>query len=130
MGRALGILLGLTALWGCPGFGDLEPTADAGAPAFPTFDVDVGPIMELRCNLCHGEPADFDAPENLRLDVCEDTDSDFGAQGQAFRIVLRTVDQRPTPMPPEGYEMATPYEMAVLERWLEVGAPCSAEDAR
>src|SRR6185312_13499319 len=49
--------------------------ACVSAPAAPTWQGDVLPVIASNCVKCHGYPAEFGAPAGFRLDVLEDSDA-------------------------------------------------------
>lgn len=115
-------------LAGCPELGTQERTVTAELPANPTWSADVKPILDTHCNECHSVPATQLAPPTLRLDVCETVDGLPGAQSQAIRIVFRTIDQIPSPMPPATYSTyPSADEQEILQRWADQGAPCDGD---
>lgn len=120
-------LLPLVVFWhcGCPGLG--TGVSDADLPDVPTWVDDVGPLLELRCVGCHSEPPAGGAPDSFRLDLYEGDGDDLGALDMLDRIEARAVEQDPGPMPPTG--ALAEAEVALLARWIEVGAPETQEEA-
>src|SRR5690606_12961190 len=58
----------------------LAATACApAAPANPTWEADVAPILAANCVRCHRSPAVNGAPNNFRLDICEEASGVLGA---------------------------------------------------
>jgi hypothetical protein len=118
-------LLAITALSAC------VPTA----PAEPSFQVDVLPILAANCIRCHGYPALGGAPAEFRLDAFADTIVRDGAPtdgcgenpddptaaiivcGAAKRAALSSLRTRDEayPMPPR-FPMDD-YQIEVLEQW-------------
>lgn len=112
-------------LLGCPELGQQERTIVGEIPETPTWSEHVKPIMDVYCNECHSVPAEQLAPPSIRLDTCEDVGGVFGAKNQASRIVFRTIDQVPSPMPPLTYGIyPTNDEQEILQRWVDQGAQC------
>lgn len=113
-------------LTGCPEFGKLDRPLTTEVPDNPTWSQHVKPILDVYCNECHSVPAQQLAPGTLRLDVCETVAGLPGAQSQAFRIVFRTIEQIPSPMPPLDYAAGYPSaaEQEILQRWVDQGASC------
>jgi hypothetical protein len=110
---------------GCPGLGSQQPPTSGELPEEPTWSEHVKPIMDIHCNECHSVPPQQAAPGSLRLDTCETVGGIPGAQAQAARIIVRTIDKTPTPMPPANYETTpTPDEEEILQRWFDQGAKC------
>lgn len=110
---------------GCPGLGSQQPPTSGGLPEEPTWEEDIKPIMDIHCNECHSVPPQQAAPGTLRLDTCETVGGIPGAQSQAARIIVRTIDKTPTPMPPANYETTpTADEEEILQRWVDQGAKC------
>lgn len=75
------------------------------APATPTWQADVLPIVASNCVRCHGAVAAYGAPGSFRLDVLEDVGTDpltgmpiHGAQTMYFRMKERVADGS---MPPK-----------------------------
>lgn len=52
----------------------------------------------------------------------------LGAFEQRAMIIMRAVKWEPYPMPPEPREPLSATEMAILEAWVEAGAPEHAGD--
>ena len=83
-----------------PALLSLVLAACASAPATPTWQGDVLPVMAANCVKCHGYPAEFGAPAGFRLDVLEDSTTIdpttgwyvHGAQTMYFRIAERVKD--------------------------------------
>lgn len=118
-------LLGLNC--SCPGFGDRtleEAPLDGGVPLVPNFEVDIAPLLELRCVSCHGQAPQNGAPAGLRLDLCESIDDERGASQLSSRILARIRDSPQAPMPPSGVGFGT-NEILIFENWDDAGAPCS-----
>ncbi len=102
------------------------PTASATETV--DFDQDVAPILASRCSSCHG-PATGEGGLRL-IDLASATaELDSGARAivpgnpeqSAVLARVRSSDEFER-MPPTG-EPLTPGEVAVLERWIEQGAP-------
>jgi hypothetical protein len=84
----------------------------------------VDAILTERCRSCHGEPLDAGAP----MPLLAAADFTAPAVGDSSRRVLDVVAQRihdaARPMPPTG--MLDAAELAVLDAWLQAGAPAGA----
>jgi hypothetical protein len=79
--------------------------ACTSAPATPTWQADVLPIVASNCVRCHGAVPEFGAPRSFRLDVLEDASTDpltgmpiHGAQTMYYRMRDRVDDGS---MPPK-----------------------------
>lgn len=113
-------LFGLTAVLGCPGFGNLDPGLDVSTddPWCETVEL----ILDTRCTRCHGEEPSNGAPAGMRLDTFEDGPGAVGAATLAGRILARAGDgTMPPPGSPEGQVSAD--ELDFLTGWADAGAP-------
>lgn len=95
-----------------------------GAPATPSFQQDVLPILAANCVRCHGAPALGGSPPSMRLDVygdiaVDDTTKHAGAARLAPLIALRIVSET-QPMPPRF--PLDDYQIATLQNWA-AGVP-------
>ena len=105
-------LLAALFLTGCPGFGN-ETLADrVGLDTVPTYEVDVRPLLKMRCLGCHGEQTAGGAPNSFHT-------YELAVQ-TADRINARAVQQQN--MPP-GQGLSDPMERAILEAWISGGTP-------
>jgi hypothetical protein len=106
----------------------------ADAPAAPSYQRDVAPILAANCLRCHGAPALGGAPAGLRLDSYGDLAAPdprdpaaelpiFGAAAYAPALALRAADPD-RPMPPRF--PLDEWQIEVLERWAAAGAPRGA----
>ncbi len=119
------VTLFVIPICGCPELGSQERTITAEIPEEPTWADHVKPVLDLYCNECHSAPPQQLAPANFRLDVCESIGMVPGAKLFAGRIIFRTVDQLPSPMPPASYsEIPTAADRELLQRWVDQGAAC------
>ncbi|MDE0264927.1 MAG: DUF1553 domain-containing protein [Bryobacterales bacterium] len=86
------------------------------------FDRDVRPILSDNCYACHGPDASK-RQANLRLDVEEEVRR---VASEALRRVAS--DDVSTRMPPAylGHDQLPDGEIAILQDWVEAGAPWSA----
>jgi len=115
------------------------------APATPSFQVDVMPILAGNCLRCHAAPVIGGAPEYFRLDVFEDVivrervlpAGDAActpprSEPECFPIVLggaasqaataaQRVDNDDRPMPPRF--RIDDHEIETLQNWADDGAP-------
>jgi hypothetical protein len=123
----------LAAVSGC--------TAPATAPAKPSWDLDVAPIIRGNCAHCHGELAPKVAPA-WRFDVCDpaalkdatgvafkdDQGNDqviFGAAAAPVaQIIPMTISgaRIPSRMPPPPAGTLSDYDIEVLQNWAKVTA--------
>jgi cytochrome c553 len=94
------------------------------APANPTWEEDVKPILAANCVRCHREEAQNGAPNTFRLDVCEDDGSTLGAAAQAMRAVIRG-EAEVRPMPPLPAAPLSDRQIEMLQNWADNGAPCT-----
>jgi hypothetical protein len=101
----------------------LVPTIAIAAPAPPTFEHDVRPILKAYCFDCHG---DHDKPKgklDLRLRRFIEKGGSSGpalvAGAPAKSLLFERI--RSLEMPP-GKKKLTPAEIAVIERWIASGA--------
>lgn len=115
-------------------FSSLAMVLAAGAlPAAPaTFAERVAPVLERNCTVCHG---DEKHKAGLRLDshaaILRGAESgaaikpgDAKASELMRRITLPPTDE--DFMPSEGKPPLTPAEVALLEKWIQAGAPETA----
>jgi hypothetical protein len=112
---------------GCPGLGTGVPAIDS-VPAVPTWEADVGPLLAERCTGCHTVPQQGGAPDYFRLDRYAEEGGYLGAYEQKELIILRAVYSDPYQMPLLPLDPLDATEKAVLEAWVEAGAPEHAED--
>lgn len=123
--RRLALTLFVLPLFGCPELGTQEREIVAELPENPTWTEHIKPLMDTYCNECHSVPPQQLAPPTLRLDTCEDVGGVFGAKNQSIRIIFRTIDQVPSPMPPTTYGIyPTADEQEIIQRWVDQGANC------
>jgi len=114
----------LAVLVGCPGLGNQEPPIADTLPAEPTWTEHVKPILDTYCSECHSDPPQQAAPGTFRLDVCE-TLGKPGASSQSAKIVIRMIDEIPSPMPPlTAANQPTPDDEEIVRRWVDQGANC------
>ena len=135
--RLWALLLGLAACicsaqtsWGQP---NVEPAAPAFDPAaLEFFENEVRPILVRRCHECHA--AGDDAPKgNLRLDSREavlkggDTGPAMVPGQPEQSLLIDAINYGDTyQMPPKSKLPAA--EIAVLTKWVALGAPWPAAD--
>lgn len=119
-----GCLVGLTV----PSLGnDLAVPGEAEQLRF--FETDVRPILVKRCYACHGESKQ---KGSLRLDALE-TMLGGGESGPAIvpgkpeeSLLIEAINYESFEMPPK--EPLPPEEIAVLTRWVRIGAPWPGVD--
>ena len=109
-------------------------TLASGLPAAElSFTRDVRPILSDRCFTCHGPDA-TNRPTPLRLDTEEGAAVDLASGGKAVvpgdpaasKLLERVRTDNPAlRMPPAyaGHDPLPEAEIAVLESWIEQGAP-------
>lgn len=102
------------------------------APANPSFQVDVAPILAARCVRCHGFPSIGGAPPKFRLDGYPDTETVTGdlfpGAGTYARLVATRVCART--MPPRF--PLDDVQIDVLDNWAAstVVGPAARGEAR
>lgn len=115
--------LGLTASHASNNGQNLQP---------PVFEAVIAPILEERCYACHG-PERHNA--QLRLDTIDawlrgSQDGRMIKPGDAKKSLLiqrlRLPLEADGHMPPEDQPQPTPEEIALLEWWVNIGAPTTA----
>ncbi len=79
----------------------------------PTYFGNIKPIIAVKCNNCHGDPPDFDAPDSFNLLTYE------AVVAQAENIMIRSIEERT--MPPADDVDLTPEEREILTLWLQSG---------
>jgi hypothetical protein len=96
---------------------------DGGVPNGLPCAVD--DLLAAHCRTCHADPAKFGAPmplvrrDDFMVPATTDPASSVG------ELVRARVHDEETPMPPTG--MLEPDALAVLDDWLDAGAPASDE---
>lgn len=124
---AIAALLATPFLLACPGFGDEEV---GGIPEFPTYDVDVKPILDASCVPCHAVPPQAGAPPGFRLDQYEDdVNGVVGAYVVRFDIQFRAVDAANMPPATRPDLALTPEQRETIDRWVDQGAPKTVSSA-
>ena len=113
------LITSLLLVTGCPGFGDQLPIGVEN----PTYNVDVKPILDTKCVICHQVPPVLGAPATLRLDQYADDGAIQGAFSQAERIRVRSVQGFPSFMPPAPALPLSGEEQATIDNWVTNGAP-------
>ena len=111
-------LLAAIMLWGA--IVRLAPADDAA----PTWETDVRPILKAHCTHCHGEEEQVEGGVDLRLRRFLDREAEgYGPllvpgnvnDGELLRVI------RSGEMPKAGKKVS-PEELAIIERWIAVGA--------
>lgn len=110
-----------------------EPSVEAQLASLGEIDYNfhVKPILSQNCYLCHG-PDESSREADLRLDVADSayavhdslpaiTPGDLEKSLLFHRINASDPDERMPP--PEAHKELTSLEIAILERWIENGAP-------
>ena len=96
----------------------------ATVPAHPTFEIDVKPLLEDHCLLCHGYPATRGAPSSFRLDVYDPPagTSTPAAHQEASRFIQSIQSGK---MPPSAMwgDGVGPNGKALLQNWKTDGYP-------
>lgn len=121
----------LSVTAGCGGFGDGE-LRDRVAVT-PTWDGQVRAILARNCVECHTDSPANGAPDTFRLDKYQSSDGDDekdGAFEKRSRIRARAVGFVPSQMPPSPRAPLTLDERAVLDAWIEAGAPKAPDGSR
>ncbi len=93
----------------------------ATVPDHPTYLVDVRPLYEDHCIICHGETRDYGAPTYFRLDVYGDANGVLGA-GSFSQRSLRSVERGRMPPVRVGSGLG-PNGTELLRRWVADGSP-------
>lgn len=117
-------IAGIVALWVASG-----PIADSAEPALPSeqavfFEKEVRPLLAGRCFKCHG---DKEQKGGLRLDhpasILAGGDSGPAlVRGKAEEsLLVDAINYQSLEMPPDG--KLSDAEIAVLTRWVQLGAP-------
>lgn len=115
-----GAALALWFLTVPPALTSVQRSSNASGPAtaVPPF-MQVRTIIVQRCAVCHSETPSMagvtSAPNGVRLDTPQQI------RTRAAAIKLRAVDLKS--MPPGNVTHLTVEERAILERWVEAGAP-------
>ncbi len=102
---------------------DAGPRRDAGVITH-SWEEDVRPIVERRCQECHGRPQRFFAP--MPLVAYEDTRAASPKDGRPFYVLMaeRIRDvQRPMPQPGSASGPLTPAEAEAIVAWVSQGGP-------
>jgi cytochrome c553 len=100
------------------------------APANPSWEQDVRPILAANCVRCHRNPPANNAPATFRLDQCEDASATLlGASTQSERIIARGSLEGATAMPPPPAANLSDRQIEILENWRANGAPCTGTTA-
>ena len=96
----------------------------ATVPAHPTFELDVKPLMEDHCLLCHGYPATRGAPTSFRLDVYDPPvgTSTPAAHQEASRFI-QSIDNGKMPPSALWGDGVGPNGKALLQNWKTDGYP-------
>lgn len=120
------ILVGLAAvLYGS----QADSSGTRAAP--PTWQEDIRPIFERHCVMCHGDASMLPqgVPNGLRLDTYESVMQGSNyfpvvQPGEPENSTLVAVVRNGT-MPPRNYPIPplTDSQIAVIEAWVEAGAP-------
>ena len=96
------------------------------APANPSWDTDVYPILRGSCLGCHGETSGDVGPPAFRMDFCDPMSlGDLRPSGPPFlgaaalsgALVTSTAPSNPKRMPPPPAAPLSDYDMAVLKNW-------------
>ena len=90
------------------------------APATPSYQQHVAPILAANCVRCHGIPVLGGAPREFRLDAYESYSPIDGAATYSTITAMRVADDE-RPMPPRF--RLDDYQIETLENWDAAGAP-------
>ena len=111
-----------------------ELPAVAGLPEKVDFNFHIKPILSDRCFACHGPDANK-RKDDLRLDTEEGAFAALDSLGKDHAIVrgdlgesvlyqrLVSTDPEQLMPPPNSNLKLTPYEIALIGKWIEQGAP-------
>ena len=111
----------------------VDPALEDTLPAIVDYNFHIKPILSDRCYTCHGpdentREADlrFDTPEGLFAALSSDDRKKAIVPGKAHKseLVNRILHDDPEEvMPPPATNLTvSPYEVALLQRWIEQGA--------
>ncbi len=106
----------LFALAGCLGDATLDEIDPEAAPAEPTYEAHIEPIMIEKCISCHAPDANVGELEGIGLDECEKVQDNL-------EIVSEMIFEKNS-MPPGGMLRLTSEEKLTLQRWFDQGASC------
>lgn len=101
------------------------------APATPSFQQDVMPILAANCVRCHGYPVIGGAPAQMRLDaygdIAVDDTTRFSGAGVNASLIATRVASEDRPMPPRF--PLDDFQIETLENWAD-GAPAGEAPPR
>lgn len=109
------LLLGL-AITACGDLGTLDEVDPEAAPATPTWDEHVAPIVDQYCANCHGDSAQFGPAEGYVVETCTQVKRGWRS------FASTTFDSKS--MPPGAAPRPTSSELLTLQRWHDQGAVC------
>src|ERR1700757_2243869 len=103
-------------------------------PDVVSYNFNIRPILSDKCFKCHGPDANK-RQANLRLDIPESAyaalkddpkahalvPGDLGAS-ELYRRVTSTDSDEMMPTPKSGLKRLTPYEVALVKKWIKQGA--------
>jgi hypothetical protein len=128
-GLIAGIALAFAIVTGQIGAHGGEPDATARAAREHFFEQKVRPLLAEKCYTCHG---DKKQKGGLRLDSLEAA-LKGGDSGPAIvpgkpeeSLIVEAINYEGLEMPPDG--KLVPEKVAVLTRWVSLGAPWSSRD--
>ena len=113
-------------LIGCGGFGERTLADERPPEETPTWEGEIRALLGANCTRCHTQPPQNGAPDYFRLDKYDredGDDEDLGAFEQRFSIRNLAINADPFQMPPAPNPRLTLGERAVLQAWIDAGAP-------
>ncbi len=115
------LVVALLPLLACAeGVGPLDVVDPDAAPAHPTYNTHVAPIVDYYCVSCHSKDAQPGAVDGYAYDSCAQVRDGW------HDFYETTVTKKS--MPPGGALRVTSTEALILTRWYAQGAEC--EDSR
>lgn len=117
MPRFIPVLLAAALLTACgDGTLPLEEVDPDAAPAEPSWSAHVEPILQFHCVACHDPDGPIGAEDGKAFDTCD-------ATRRNWRDLEEAVFEEGS-MPPGGAMRLQSYELLILQRWHDQGAPC------
>jgi uncharacterized membrane protein len=117
--------MGAAALSACGFGGNDAPGVFDAVPERPTYEEHVSLIMTHYCDYCHSRR--FPGSKNFRSSTYDSTDSLQGVYEARFRVARRMLDAQPSPMPPPNMSSVSWIDRAIVEKWIDGGAPRGVE---
>ncbi len=105
-----------------PGQADLPSESPGSVVGNTPFPCDVGRALQSKCWGCHGIPTNYGAPMSLTSTEAVHEATRDGSEALYQRMKER-IHSASAPMPPMPFPRLTPAETAVLDTWIDAGAP-------